>query len=361
MALESTIAHKSTHAAGGADALTPADIGAARVMSRSAFQDPDPAQGVVDQAIQLWDTVNDAPALLISDGNVSFGPYTENSNVAANFRTAIGAAASTDPTITGTVTINSLIGATADLYLGQNGKVGIGTETPTERLEVAGKVKISNQDGELRVVQGTAYDAVEYVAVKSYGIESGWNNSSLSFEEQALRSNGTIVLNWYDANISVGERTLKNLGRPEEANDAVRKTDLDARAPLIYFLEILQCPEANFNTIYTFAGIDEQRPKYLSATGESLLYTSDGWALKNSAGQIKYNTDDTGFDMSFLTDDWRRIAVPQSIPVKITVKPASFTSACAELNRFQLFIPKAPVSGTYALRSVNGVVSWVAA
>jgi len=158
-------AHKSTHAIGGADALTPADIGAARVMSRSAFQDPDPSQGVVDQAIQLWDTVNDAPALLISDGNVSFGPYTENSNVAANFRTAIGAASATDPTLTGTLTVNgpedennaifvavsgedwikigpsdATVSSTADLYMGSSGKIGIGTEDPTERLTIAGNL-----------------------------------------------------------------------------------------------------------------------------------------------------------------------------------------------------------------------------
>jgi hypothetical protein len=102
--------------------------------------DPDPSQGVVDQAIQLWDSVNDAPALKISDGNVSFGPYKENTGVAVNFREAIGAASATDPTLTGTLTINSLSGATADLYLDSSGKIGIGTEDPTERLTIAGNL-----------------------------------------------------------------------------------------------------------------------------------------------------------------------------------------------------------------------------
>jgi hypothetical protein len=312
MGLQSTLPHKSSHAAGGTDPLTPADIGAA-TSAQGAKADTSLQQGAYISAASL-----------------------EVGSIAA--------------------------GQAPDLYVGADGKVGIGTEAPTEKLTVAGKVKISNQDGELRVVQGTIYDASEYVAVKSYGIESGWGNSALSFEERSLYSNNAVVLQWDDDSaLSVGERTIKLLGRPEEANDAVRKTDLDARAPLIYFLEILQCPEANFNSIYTFAGIDEQRPKYRSATGEFLSYTSNGWALKNSAGQIKYSTDDTGSDMSFLTNDWRRIAVPSSIPTKITVRPASFAQACAALDQFQPFIPKAPTSGTYALRSVNGVVSWVAA
>jgi hypothetical protein len=178
MALESTIAHKSTHAAGAADALTPADIGAATA-----------AQGAkADTSLQQ--------GAYISAASLEVGSIAE--------------------------------GQTADLYVGQNGKVGIGTETPTERLEVAGKVKISNQDGELRVVSGTAYDAEEYVAVTSYGINSGWGNSVLSFEERSLYSNTLVVLNWGDdASLSVGERTLKNLGAPVEDNDAVRKVDLD--------------------------------------------------------------------------------------------------------------------------------------
>ena len=191
-------AHKSSHAAGGTDVLTPQDIGAVKAFQiegnppqtniapaamelrdnedadvvalkcdgslnpvdnpwsvsfpdkfRAAIgaakvttggEDPDPTQGVVDQAIQLWDSANDAPALKISDGNVSFGPYAEDTNVAANFREAIGAASATDPTLTGTLTINILNGAAADLYLASGGNVGIGTESPTERLTINGNI-----------------------------------------------------------------------------------------------------------------------------------------------------------------------------------------------------------------------------
>jgi len=231
-------AHKSTHAIGGSDALTPADIGA--VKSYGNPQD----ENIAPAAMELRDNEDAGVVALACDGSLNPVENPWSVTFPDKFRAAIGAATSAQGAKADTslqqgayISAASLevgtiaAGQAPDLYVGQNGNVGIGTETPTERLEVAGKVKISNQDGELRVVQGTAYDAVEYVAVTSYGIKSGWGNSLLSFEEQALLSNGTVVLNWYDANISVGERTLKNLGRPEEANDAVRKTDLDLRVP----------------------------------------------------------------------------------------------------------------------------------
>jgi len=140
MALESTIAHKSTHAAGAADALTPADIGAVKSYgnpqdeniapaamelrdnedaavvalkcdgSLSPVDNPwsvtfpdklraaigaapaaDGVPSVARAAMQLWDPANDIPALTISDGEVSVmeGPL---GYVAESFRAAIGAA-----------------------------------------------------------------------------------------------------------------------------------------------------------------------------------------------------------------------------------------------------------------------------
>ena len=168
---------------------------------------PDSSQGYVDQAAQLWDTANDATALSICDGAVDFGPHAENTNVAANFRNAIGAAPASDsnPDVansalelrdnedTGGVALKcdgrtndrwsvlfpdsfrAAIGAATaaqgakadtslqqgayisaaslevgsiaagqapDLYVGQNGKVGIGTEGPTEKLTVAGNIDL---------------------------------------------------------------------------------------------------------------------------------------------------------------------------------------------------------------------------
>jgi len=233
-------AHKSSHATGGADALTPADIGAVRSFVKDGTHNTD----IAPMAMALGDIEVPARTALSCDGAMDTSLDTDNPwsvSFPDKFRAAIGAATSAqgakaDSSLQQGAYISAAslevgtiaTGQAPNLYVGQNGKVGIGTETPTERLEVAGKVKISHPDGELRV----AADVVEYVAIKSYGIESGWNNSSLSFEEQALRSNGTVVLNWYDANISVNERTIKNLGRPEEANDAVRKTDLDLRVPV---------------------------------------------------------------------------------------------------------------------------------
>jgi hypothetical protein len=52
----------------------------------------------------------------------------------------IGAAAATNPNLTGTLTLNSLDGAAADFYVGPGGNVGLGTESPTERLTISGNI-----------------------------------------------------------------------------------------------------------------------------------------------------------------------------------------------------------------------------
>jgi len=55
--------HKSSHAAGGADALTPADIGAAPATDNAS---------VADRAMELWDNPNDTAALRILDSETFF-------------------------------------------------------------------------------------------------------------------------------------------------------------------------------------------------------------------------------------------------------------------------------------------------
>ena len=57
------------------------------------------------------------------------------------------------------------VGTTADLYVGQNGKVGIGTEAPTEKLTVNGNISLLN--GGLVKNLGTPVDATD-AATKSY-------------------------------------------------------------------------------------------------------------------------------------------------------------------------------------------------
>jgi hypothetical protein len=112
--------HKSSHATGGSDAITPADIGAA-TSAQGAKADTSLQQGAYISAASL-----------------------EVGTIAA--------------------------GQTADLYVGQNGNVGIGTESPTERLTI---------NGNLDMLGGK----------------------------------------------------IKNLQAPDSADDAVRLADLDARVP----------------------------------------------------------------------------------------------------------------------------------
>jgi hypothetical protein len=342
-----------------------------RRFDSDAEGEPDGAQGFVDQAAQLWDIVNGATALSISDGAVSFGPYAENTNVAANFRNAISAVPKVQGLIVTGLSNNLFNGfyveqpdrrngkpqyknsqnvdvywdvyVDGDLYGGYwlisggedklygndtqnraypwqvvnweredgdidpagilveqaygitiNGNVGIGTETPTERLEVSGNVKISNQDGELRVVRGTAHDAEEYVAVTSYGIKSGWGNSVLSFEERSLYSNTLVVLNWGDdASLSVGERTLKNLGAPVEDNDAVRKVDLDghvdARLPLSTSSYIIAQPGDNLADKYNAAKLLQPNGVAKSSSNRAALIILPG--TYNLTGTLTFDAE----------------------------------------------------------------------
>jgi hypothetical protein len=104
MALESTIAHKSTHAAGAADAITPADIGAvalAPVANNSGLAPAALELRLVDEGLIGWDPVTEQDVYgpvagvtaLKMDDNL---PQPWHVHAPDNFRTAIGAAPAAD-------------------------------------------------------------------------------------------------------------------------------------------------------------------------------------------------------------------------------------------------------------------------
>ena len=78
--------------------------------------------------------------------NTANGNYSLNSNTTGNYNTALGYSANvsvgnlTNATAIGA---NTIVSASNSLILGNNANVGIGTSSPTAKLEVAGQVKIT--------------------------------------------------------------------------------------------------------------------------------------------------------------------------------------------------------------------------
>jgi hypothetical protein len=93
-------------------------------------------------------------------------------------------------------------------------------------LQASLDAKIANTNptinGELTV------DSGDQVKIAGNRIWSGFGPTILEFEEARLNFSGNDVLNWgTSGQLRIGTRTLKDLGAPVDANDAVRKTELD--------------------------------------------------------------------------------------------------------------------------------------
>ncbi|NDC83876.1 hypothetical protein EB093_09510, partial [bacterium] len=233
-------AHNSSHATGGSDPITPADIGAASKWTYGETPNGD----VVANSISLYDPVEEVVALSISGGAVSLGPYAEN--VAPNFRAAIGAAASENPTFEGVITLT---------------------------------------------------DGGDSTALTLFGVQCSINGGLLSFEEKRLADELGNVLSWgntpTDLLISVENRTLKNLGAPVDDNDAVRKVDLDT----------VRTPTAHKSTHAT-GGTDALTPADIGAVSRSgdtmtgklvlLAPSSNGASLKLPPGSNSPTNPENG-------------------------------------------------------------------
>jgi hypothetical protein len=102
----------------------------------------------------------------------------------------------------------------------------------------------------------------------------------LDFEETRLAGPGGNVLNWEaPGQLSVENRTLKNLGAPAAANDAVRKTDIDSEAQ-------------------TRANSDANLQTALAALESSLgtLSTQDSESVEITGGSAHFDTLSAGTD-----------------------------------------------------------------
>jgi hypothetical protein len=93
-------------------------------------------------------------------------------------------------------------GATADLFVGNDGKVGIGTEAPTERLTVNGNIDILG--GEIKnlsvirpvdgVLQVSGRVSTGDIEMTGFGL-AGFG-SSISLEENQVFFNGDTKFSW---------------------------------------------------------------------------------------------------------------------------------------------------------------------
>jgi hypothetical protein len=182
-------AHNSTHATSGSDPITPAAIGAV-----NGYGVP-PDSNVAPAAMELLDEDTRESALKCDNSTDGwFVRYPDN------FREAVGAAsaaqgAKADTSLqqgayisAASLEVGSIAaGQTPDLYVGQNGKVGIGTETCSEKLTVNGNIALSG--GQVKGL-GTPVDATD--AVRKSDLEGKFPTPPAS-GSYALRSVDGVV------------------------------------------------------------------------------------------------------------------------------------------------------------------------
>jgi hypothetical protein len=147
----------------------------------------------------------------------------------------------TGGTITG-VTLNAQSmevgqGQTADLFVGNDGKVGIGTETPTEKLTVNGNIDMLG--GEIKNPSKIATPG-ELVVETNGGVlklssaqilSEEFGHSFLSFEETRLESYGSEKFNWNFVETAGEGGDELNIVRVRELNTKQIKLVVSDTAP----------------------------------------------------------------------------------------------------------------------------------
>jgi hypothetical protein len=388
---------------------------------------PDGAQGSVDQALQLWDAANGATALSIYDGEVSFGPDAEALNVAANFRAAIGAAsaaqgAKADTSLqqgayisAASLEVGSIAaGQTADLYVGQNGKVGVGTETPTEKLTVAGNIDllegqiknlgtpVADTDAATKGFVDTAVAGLTPAAigaVNGYGVPPDANvapaamqlldeenrTTALSFDNSA---DGWFVQSEDSFRAAIGAAPLvhghfqpnSDFPQDAQANALVEDNIAVKESAHLYNLGGLRNPRMVYNYAYNYDLSNSVELPQGSSLANRWSFIRDGidedevldianqeggaypWSVTYAYGLAVSKAPAirlVGAPLAATASEGTSAYAARADHVHALPTPAQIGAATK--GYVDGLIPQAPPTGTYTLRSVDGVVSWVEA
>lgn len=120
-------------------------------------------------------------------------------------------------------------GGAADLYVGQNGKIGLGTETPTERLTVSGHIDMLG--GRVKKL-GTPVDATDAVT-------KGFVDAAISGVQTALDGKQATIASGTAAQYYRGDKTWAaldkaavSLGNVDNTSDANKPVSVATQAAL---------------------------------------------------------------------------------------------------------------------------------
>ena len=121
-------------------------------------------------------------------------------------------------------------GLVADLYVGLDGKVGIGTETPSEKLTVSGKIAINTTNGSITIgvdslnrpaILGAVIDCSD-TQFDGSGVWSSWFGNSFSTEEGIIFGDHQSRIE-FSSRLAVYNNRIQNVGAPVDATDAATK------------------------------------------------------------------------------------------------------------------------------------------
>ncbi|MGB7924502.1 MAG: hypothetical protein WCF57_14770 [Pyrinomonadaceae bacterium] len=143
------------------------------------------------------------------------------------------------PLMLGAGLLSDTVSNKGQLYLATNGNVGVGTIAPTQKLEVAGSIKLGVQGSAILFPDGTSLSTASGLGQMTGGsILSAINSPNTIGTISDNRLSGNVarlnaVNNWFGTNVfslglSANNAPVVNVGAPVNAGDATNKAYVDA-------------------------------------------------------------------------------------------------------------------------------------
>jgi hypothetical protein len=125
------------------------------------------------------------------------------------------------------------------LYLAADGNVGVGTITPSQKLEVEGNIKLSTANSSILFSDGTSLSSAQGLtpmtgtsivsAINQTNTQGTLNDGRLSANIARLGgANNWVGANVFSTGLSAGGALVTNVGNPVNAGDATNKAYVDA-------------------------------------------------------------------------------------------------------------------------------------